>query len=82
MQRVSGHDGPGESRCADHHCDSPANYHTEAGGLTFADGHAEIRTWHDPRATPALKRILLDYFVGPPYNVDMMWMRERTSSQK
>jgi prepilin-type processing-associated H-X9-DG protein len=28
--------------------DNPATYHNKAGGLAFADGHAEIHRWHDP----------------------------------
>jgi prepilin-type N-terminal cleavage/methylation domain-containing protein/prepilin-type processing-associated H-X9-DG protein len=27
--------------------DIPASYHNGAGGLSFADGHAEIKKWHD-----------------------------------
>jgi prepilin-type N-terminal cleavage/methylation domain-containing protein/prepilin-type processing-associated H-X9-DG protein len=29
--------------------DFPASYHNGAGGVTFADGHSEIRKWQDPR---------------------------------
>jgi prepilin-type N-terminal cleavage/methylation domain-containing protein/prepilin-type processing-associated H-X9-DG protein len=28
--------------------DCPASYHNNAGGITFADGHAQIRKWTDP----------------------------------
>jgi len=28
--------------------DCPASYHNGAGGLSFADGHAIIKRWHDP----------------------------------
>ena len=28
--------------------DYPATYHNKAGGLAFADGHAEIHRWRDP----------------------------------
>jgi prepilin-type processing-associated H-X9-DG protein len=28
--------------------DLPAYYHNNAGGIAFADGHAEIHRWHDP----------------------------------
>ena len=28
--------------------DCPASYHNNAGGLAFADGHAQIRKWTDP----------------------------------
>ena len=29
--------------------DYPASYHNNAGGLTFADGHSEIKKWRSPR---------------------------------
>ena len=29
--------------------DVPASYHNGAAGISFADGHAEIRKWVDPR---------------------------------
>ena len=29
-------------------CDVPATYHNNAGGLSFADGHAQIKKWSDP----------------------------------
>ncbi|HSY19230.1 MAG TPA: type II secretion system protein [Candidatus Acidoferrales bacterium] len=28
--------------------DCPATYHNNAGGITFADGHAQIKKWSDP----------------------------------
>jgi len=28
--------------------DCPASYHNNAGGLSFADGHAQIKRWQDP----------------------------------
>src|SRR5262249_41026383 len=31
--------------------DIPATYHNGAGGISFADGHAEIRKWTDPAVT-------------------------------
>ncbi len=36
--------------------DYPASYHNGAGGISFADGHAEIKKWVDPRTVPALER--------------------------
>src|SRR6185436_11827378 len=29
----------------------PASYHNKAGGLSFADGHSEIKRWLDSRTT-------------------------------
>jgi prepilin-type N-terminal cleavage/methylation domain-containing protein/prepilin-type processing-associated H-X9-DG protein len=31
--------------------DYPASYHNNAGGLTFADGHSEIKKWKSPAIT-------------------------------
>lgn len=36
--------------------DYPASYHNSAAGLSFADGHSEIKKWVDPRTKPALKK--------------------------
>jgi prepilin-type N-terminal cleavage/methylation domain-containing protein/prepilin-type processing-associated H-X9-DG protein len=33
--------------------DVPGTYHNNAGGLSFADGHAEIRKWHDKNVLKA-----------------------------
>ncbi len=35
--------------------DYPASYHNRAGGLSFADGHAEVKKWLDGRTTPPLR---------------------------
>jgi prepilin-type processing-associated H-X9-DG protein len=58
----------------------PASYHNRAGGLLFADGHAEIHKWMDNRTMPKLQKTLLNYFVSSPNNRDIIWLQERTSS--
>jgi prepilin-type processing-associated H-X9-DG protein len=58
--------------------DYPASYHNGAGGFSFADGHAEIKKWVDPRTTPNLKKggvIALN--IPSPNNPDVVWMQER-----
>ncbi|HAB15668.1 MAG TPA: type II secretion system protein [Verrucomicrobiota bacterium] len=60
--------------------DYPAGYHNRAGGLSFADGHSEIKRWLDPRTVPALKKgqeIPLN--VASPNNKDVFWLMERTT---
>jgi len=60
--------------------DYPASYHNQAGGLSFADGHSEIKRWRDKRTFPALKKgqeIPLN--VAPPNNPDVLWLMERTT---
>ncbi|MDP6252460.1 MAG: prepilin-type N-terminal cleavage/methylation domain-containing protein [Verrucomicrobiota bacterium] len=60
--------------------DFPASYHSKAAGLSFADGHAEIHKWLDPRTTPELRHngnISLN--VPSPNNVDVKWLQDRTT---
>jgi prepilin-type N-terminal cleavage/methylation domain-containing protein/prepilin-type processing-associated H-X9-DG protein len=60
--------------------DYPASYHNRAAGLSFADGHAEIKKWSDPRTMPPLSRkadIPLDQ--PSPNNRDVLWMQERST---
>ena len=63
--------------------DYPAGYHGKAGGLSFADGHSEIKRWLDKRTVPALKRgqeIPLN--VPSANNVDVLWLMERTTRKR
>jgi prepilin-type N-terminal cleavage/methylation domain-containing protein/prepilin-type processing-associated H-X9-DG protein len=62
--------------------DYPASYHNGAAGLSFADGHAEIRRWVDSRTTPVLKRgQLIQLGVNSPNNPDVAWLQERSSAR-
>jgi len=55
--------------------DAPAAYHNNAGGLSFADGHAEIKKWRDPQ--------LLGKKSGPgaprDKGVDLNWLKARST---
>jgi len=52
--------------------DTPATYHNKAGGLSFADGHAEIKKWKDAA---------LHFPPTTKYGVqDILWLQERTTS--
>jgi prepilin-type N-terminal cleavage/methylation domain-containing protein/prepilin-type processing-associated H-X9-DG protein len=59
--------------------DVPATYHNGAGGISFADGHAEIKKWKD-------KNILAGKVTLPatrdPNSTDLYWLQERTTSLK
>ena len=57
--------------------------HNGSGGLSFADGHAEIRKWVDENTRWPVEQ------VGPPCPVytkglkspnDLEWLRQRTSA--
>ncbi len=60
--------------------DFPASYHGGSGGLSFADGHSEIKKWKDPRTMPVLKKgQSLSLNVPSPNNQDMLWMMQRST---
>jgi prepilin-type processing-associated H-X9-DG protein len=61
--------------------DYPASYHNGAAGITFADGHAEIKKWLDGRTKKpvAFSNAALPLNVASPNNRDMIWLSERTS---
>jgi prepilin-type N-terminal cleavage/methylation domain-containing protein/prepilin-type processing-associated H-X9-DG protein len=62
--------------------DFPASYHNGAGGISFADGHAEIKKWRDPRTRPPVRyNNQLALNVPSPNNPDMIWLSDRTSSR-
>ena len=71
-----------ENAAATRIIDYPASYHNGAAGISFADGHAEIRKWQDARTKPPVKyNNLLQLNVSSPNNKDMIWLAERTSSR-
>jgi len=63
--------------------DYPASYHNGAGGVSFADGHAEIKRWLDPRTTPPLRKdsnwLFQQPFAPSPNNRDLVWLQERAT---
>ena len=63
--------------------DYPGSYHNRAGGLSFADGHAELHRWVDPRTTPRLKPDSSWLFdlgtVLSSNNRDIIWLQERAT---
>jgi len=59
--------------------DYPASYHNGAAGLSFADGHAEIRKWRDPRTVVKVKFTLMPLNVASANNQDMVWLSEQNS---
>jgi hypothetical protein len=60
--------------------DFPASYHVGAGGLTFADGHAQIKRWLDPRTKPVIKKGKnLELIAPSANNPDVIWLQERST---
>ena len=59
----------------------PASYHGSAAGLSFADGHAEIKRWRDSRTMPPIapgRRMALN--VSSPNNEDLVWVQSHSSA--
>ncbi len=61
--------------------DMPGWYHGNAGGLSFADGHSEIRRWKDGRTCTPIKSTGYDgSSVTPAANsVDVAWMQDHST---
>ncbi len=60
--------------------DVPASYHNGAGGISFADGHAEIHKWRDRRTQPPITGVFMSSSVQRSAgNVDMIYMSEHAS---
>jgi prepilin-type N-terminal cleavage/methylation domain-containing protein/prepilin-type processing-associated H-X9-DG protein len=56
----------------------PADYHGGAGGVTFADGHAEIHRWRSAELQAPQQGIEIlkhQFTTVSPSNVDMLWLR-------
>ncbi|HHY84732.1 MAG TPA: prepilin-type N-terminal cleavage/methylation domain-containing protein [Verrucomicrobia bacterium] len=58
--------------------DVPATYHNRAGGLSFADGHAEIRKWTDNTVVNDPR----DGGRRDPKSQDLPWLIERSTVRK
>jgi len=59
--------------------DFPASYHNGACGLSFADGHAEIHKWKDPRTVPNLSKKDRTLDVPSPNNKDVVWLQQHAT---
>jgi prepilin-type N-terminal cleavage/methylation domain-containing protein/prepilin-type processing-associated H-X9-DG protein len=58
--------------------DIPGSYHNKAGGISFVDGHAEIKSWHDP----SLLSATADYQNTAVNSPDLVWLQQRSTAKK
>ena len=58
--------------------DWPASYHNRACGLSFADGHSEIRRWRGSGICPPLGQGL-PLGVDMPGEQDVLWLQQRAA---
>jgi prepilin-type N-terminal cleavage/methylation domain-containing protein/prepilin-type processing-associated H-X9-DG protein len=74
---------PDQPKLSEFAQDYPASYHNGAGGLSFADGHSEIKHWLDPRTTPPIRKNSNWLDAAPttpsPNNPDIVWLQERST---
>jgi prepilin-type N-terminal cleavage/methylation domain-containing protein/prepilin-type processing-associated H-X9-DG protein len=83
LQDMSG-DVPGNPALYQFSEDMPGMYHNRSAGFAFADGHASIQHWLDPRTTPPLDPstatdggpAVPNLFV--PRDVDVRWLQLHT----
>ncbi len=62
--------------------DVPASYHNGAGGLSFADGHAEIKKWRDSSTLQPIRKINPSLGTGKTSTRDNNWLVQRTSAPR
>ena len=64
----------------------PASYHGGSGGVTFADGHAEIHRWRSPellrRQQVGAQTQKNEFTAVPANNPDLIWLRARATSRE
>jgi len=63
--------------------DYPASYHNGAAGISFMDGHCEIKKWLDARTREPVRynnNLRLDVLSAK--NADMIWLSQRTTIKR
>lgn len=60
--------------------DIPASYHNRAGGISYADGHAEIKKWLDPTVLRQTGPTFSAAIQSPP--TDLRWLQDRSTARK
>jgi prepilin-type N-terminal cleavage/methylation domain-containing protein/prepilin-type processing-associated H-X9-DG protein len=61
--------------------DLPASYHNNACGISFADGHADIRKWQDSATVQRITMIPWNGDIHPPSPIDNPWLKDRSTSR-
>jgi prepilin-type N-terminal cleavage/methylation domain-containing protein/prepilin-type processing-associated H-X9-DG protein len=82
---------PGETNGVGEFTEIPGNYHNNACGISFADGHCEIHKWQDARIEWAALPVTYVYqhnlggggitFSASNPSKDLAWMAQRTPYQ-
>jgi len=62
--------------------DVPASYHNGACGISFGDGHAEIKKWRDPNSYQPVMKVNPSLGNQKPAPNDVAWLQQRTSVKR
>jgi prepilin-type processing-associated H-X9-DG protein len=57
----------------------PSSLHQQRGSVVFADGHAEVHAWSDPRTIKPLGTKKMSHWDHSPKNPDVTWLREHAT---
>jgi prepilin-type processing-associated H-X9-DG protein len=60
----------------------PNSSHNKGGVVSFADGHVEHHRWRDPRTLRAFSTDYHAHHDPSPGNLDLLWLRQRTTVHK
>ncbi len=60
--------------------DVPASYHNRAGGISFADGHAEIKRWRDSNVI-TVTTMPAGGLPADSSSSDLKWLQDRSTSK-
>lgn len=76
--------GFGVDMVSDRFVHYPSSLHRGMGVVSFADSHVETRKWVDPRTRKTLAGSAqhIQHDDPSPNNLDLRWIRERTTSKK
>lgn len=67
---------------AEGYIDCPASYHGGACGISFADGHAQIRKWTDPVILNWRQSASLSQTEATLPRTDLLWLIRQTTAHK
>lgn len=63
--------------------DYPGSFHEGGAVLSYADGHADVHLWTDPRTKPLMRYGgAMPLNIASPNNLDVLWLSERTSGRR
>jgi prepilin-type N-terminal cleavage/methylation domain-containing protein len=60
----------------------PGNSHSQGDAISSVDGHVEHHRWRDPRTIAAQSSNYHGHHDASPGNVDLLWLRQRTTVPK